>query len=99
MAAGAAAAADAAPPTPTPSPGRVSRSGRTRHSGTTIPQLRAFVENGGTIVAIGDSAANLAAQLKLPVENHLVENGAPLPRAKLLRAGLGAARKVDARIR
>jgi hypothetical protein len=56
----------------------------------TIPQLRAFVEAGGTIVAIGSSAANLAAHFQLPIENHLVENGTPLPRA-LLRAGLGAA--------
>ena len=58
----------------------------------TIPQLRAFVEAGGTIVAIGSSAANLARHLKLPVENHLVENGAPLPRSKYFVPGslLGA---------
>ncbi|NQW02511.1 MAG: peptidase [Acidobacteria bacterium] len=39
----------------------------------TVPQLKAFVENGGRIVAIGSSASNLAGHLNLPVENHLVE--------------------------
>jgi hypothetical protein len=48
----------------------------------TIPHLRQFVEAGGTIVAIGGSAANLAAYFDLPVENHLVENGTALPRAR-----------------
>jgi len=53
----------------------------------TIPQIRAFVENGGTVVAISDSAMNLARQLKLPVENHLVENGDDLPAAKYFVPG------------
>jgi hypothetical protein len=53
----------------------------------TVPQLRAFVEAGGTIVAIGSSAANLARHLQLPVTNHLVENGTPLPRAKYFVPG------------
>ncbi|MCC6242642.1 MAG: peptidase [Gemmatimonadaceae bacterium] len=53
----------------------------------TIPQLRAFVENGGTIIAIGSSAANLAAAFKLPIENKLVENGTPLPRTKFYVPG------------
>jgi hypothetical protein len=53
----------------------------------TIPQLRQFVEAGGTIVAIGDSAANLATHLSLPVEDAV-----PLPRAKYFVPGsiLGA---------
>ncbi len=41
----------------------------------TIPQLRAFVEQGGTIIAIG-SATNIAYRLGLPVVNHLVERTA-----------------------
>ena len=53
----------------------------------TLPPLRQFIEGGGTVIAIGDSAVNLAAWLKLPVENHLVENGAPLPRAKYFVPG------------
>jgi hypothetical protein len=53
----------------------------------TVPQLRAFLEAGGRIIAIGGSAV-LARQLGLPVGDHLVErlpSGAvrPLPREKL----------------
>lgn len=63
----------------------------------TIPQLRVFAEAGGTIVAIGSSAQNLAAQLNLPVENHLVENGQPLPRSKYFVPGSVLTAKVDTR--
>lgn len=38
---------------------------------TSLPQLKKFVEDGGVIVASG-GATNLAYQLGLPVENHLV---------------------------
>jgi hypothetical protein len=53
----------------------------------TIPQLRQFVEAGGTIVAIGDSASNLATHFALPVEDAVA-----LPRAKYFVPGsiLGA---------
>jgi hypothetical protein len=61
----------------------------------TIPQIRTFVENGGTVIALSDAAMNLAQQLKLPVENHLVENGAPLPRAKFFVPGSVLTAKVD----
>jgi Zinc carboxypeptidase len=61
----------------------------------TIPQIRAFVENGGTVVALSDSAMNLAQQLKLPIENHLVENGAPIPAAKFFVPGSVLTAKVD----
>src|SRR5204863_7632946 len=61
----------------------------------TIPQIRAFIENGGTVVALSDSAMNLAAQLKLPIENHLVENGAPIPAAKFFVPGSVLSVKVD----
>jgi hypothetical protein len=52
----------------------------------TLPQLKKFLEDGGTILAIGSSTA-LARQLDLPVANHLVTNGddgreRPLPREK-----------------
>ncbi|QKJ29673.1 peptidase [Mucilaginibacter mali] len=44
----------------------------------TIPQLKAFLEAGGTIVTIG-SSANLAYQLNLPVKNAIVDDkGNPL---------------------
>ncbi len=41
---------------------------------TTIPELREFLEKGGTLVAIGGSTS-LAEILGLPVEDHLVEMG------------------------
>ena len=53
-------------------------------SGTAAPSSR-----------IGDSAANLAAYLQLPIENHLVENGAPLPRAKFFVPGSVLSARVD----
>jgi hypothetical protein len=61
----------------------------------TIPQLRAFVEAGGTIVAIGSSSENIAAHLQLPVENHLVENGEPLPRSKYFVPGSLLGARID----
>src|SRR5262249_27524406 len=52
----------------------------------TIPQIKAFLEAGGRVVAIG-SSTTLARHLGLPVENQLVEKTAsgaeqPLPREK-----------------
>jgi hypothetical protein len=53
---------------------------------TTVPQLKKFLEDGGTIVAVGRSS-NLARLLNLPISNHLIERSAdgtvrPLPREK-----------------
>jgi hypothetical protein len=62
---------------------------------TTLPQIKTFLDNGGTVIAIGTSAMNLAQQLKLPVENHLVENGAPIPPAKYFVPGSVLTAKVD----
>jgi hypothetical protein len=39
----------------------------------TGPQLKRFLEDGGTILAVGRSAMNLAQVMQLPVGNHLVE--------------------------
>jgi hypothetical protein len=39
----------------------------------TGPHLRKFVEDGGTILAVGRSSLNLAEILALPVGNHLIE--------------------------
>lgn len=50
----------------------------------TVPQLRAFVEEGGTLIAIGSSTA-IAAHLGLPVTNALVD-----PRSPLSNRPLGA---------
>jgi len=48
----------------------------------TLPQIRAFVENGGTLLAVG-SAANIAYPLGLPVANAVVDSsGVALPRSR-----------------
>jgi hypothetical protein len=61
----------------------------------TIPQLRTFVESGGTIVAIGEAAANLAVHFKLAIEDHLTESGAPLARSNYFVPGSILRAKVD----
>jgi len=40
---------------------------------TTIPALKKFVEDGGTVIAIGSSTTSLAGHFGLPVSNGLVE--------------------------
>ena len=47
-----------------------------------LPKIRAFVENGGTLLALGD-AAEIGYKLGLPVTDAVVdENGKALPRSK-----------------
>jgi hypothetical protein len=54
---------------------------------TTVPQLRKFLEAGGTILTVG-SSTSLGKELGLPLANHLVEKGSkegeerPLPAEK-----------------
>jgi hypothetical protein len=53
----------------------------------TVPQLKRFLEDGGTILAVGRSAMNLAELLQLPIRNHLLERSPdgstrPLPGEK-----------------
>jgi hypothetical protein len=62
---------------------------------TTLPKIREFVEQGGTVIAIGDSAMNLAKFLALPIDDHLIENGTPLPRAKYFVPGSILSAAVD----
>ncbi|HEX6367619.1 MAG TPA: M14 metallopeptidase family protein [Longimicrobium sp.] len=57
----------------------------------TVPRLREFLENGGTVLTIGGSTV-LAKHLGLPIEDHLVEagpDGQPrhLPREKYFIPG------------
>ena len=61
----------------------------------TLPMLKQFVENGGTVIAIGGSATNLGRFLGLPMENHLVENGQPLPPTKYYVPGSVLQARVD----
>ncbi|HVJ28535.1 MAG TPA: hypothetical protein VM493_13390, partial [Vicinamibacterales bacterium] len=61
----------------------------------TIPKLRAFVEAGGTLIAIGSSAENIVRHFNLPLDDHLVEDGKPLPRAKYFVPGSVLTATVD----
>ncbi len=61
----------------------------------TLPHIKQFIENGGTVIAIGASAMNLGRHLSLPIENHLVENGAPLPQTKFYAPGSVLGARVD----
>jgi hypothetical protein len=62
----------------------------------TLPQLRKFLEAGGSIVAIGTSTS-LATRLGLPVANALVEPGTtrPLPPDKFYAPGCVLQVRVD----
>ncbi|MEX2283878.1 MAG: M14 family metallopeptidase [Gemmatimonadota bacterium] len=61
----------------------------------TLPQIEQFIRNGGTVITIGSSATNLAAFLKLPLEDHLVENGTPLNSTKFYVPGSVLSARVD----
>lgn len=64
-------------------------------TGQTVPQLKRFMEEGGSVVAIG-SATELATHLSLPVESALEgADGKPLPRAKYYIPGSILQAKVD----
>ena len=65
---------------------------------TTVPQLKSFLEAGGTVIAIG-SSTSIATHLGLPVENALVETvdgrQRPLPREKYYIPGSLLGARVD----
>jgi hypothetical protein len=54
---------------------------------TTLAAIKTFIENGGTVIAIGGSSPTLASYLGLPITDHLVEDGEPLPRTKFYVPG------------
>jgi hypothetical protein len=65
----------------------------------TIPQLKTFVESGGTVVTIG-SSTSMADLLGLPIRNFLTEKGPdgkdrPLPQEKFYIPGSILRMKVD----
>jgi hypothetical protein len=69
----------------------------------TVPALRKFVEDGGTIIAVGRSASNLARLFDLPIGNHLVErapDGAlrPVPSERFYVPGSVLSAAVDTTI-
>jgi hypothetical protein len=61
----------------------------------TLPRLKEFIEQGGTVIAIGSSATNLAAYLRLPLENQLAESGTPLPHTRFFVPGSVLSARVD----
>jgi hypothetical protein len=63
------------------------RNQRGRVTERTLAAVRRFVERGGTVIAIGSSTPGLVTALGLPVSNHLVENGEPLPRTRFYVPG------------
>jgi hypothetical protein len=61
----------------------------------TLPQVRKFLDEGGTVIAVGGSTA-LAMQLGLPIESALVdEDGKPLRREKYYVPGSILQARVD----
>ena len=61
----------------------------------TLEQVKQFVQDGGTVIAIGASAMGAVQQFALPVTNHLLENGNPLPREKFYVPGAVVRVSVD----
>ena len=58
----------------------------------TVPQLKKFLEDGGTILAVGRSGLSLAGLMDLPVDSHMVERSSdgtsrPLPSEKFYVPG------------
>ena len=66
---------------------RSSRDDRVRSRRRRSRQVKQFVQDGGTVIAIGASAMGAVQQFGLPVTNHLVENDNPLPREKFYVPG------------
>ncbi|MEO8075487.1 MAG: M14 metallopeptidase family protein [Acidobacteriota bacterium] len=56
-------------------------------SSKTITQIKEFVQQGGTVIAIGGAALGAVQQFGLAAANHLTENGSPLPREKFYVPG------------
>jgi len=71
------------------------RDQRGRVTDTTLAAVRSFVENGGTVIAIGGSAETLVRLLDLPVTDYMVENGRPLDRTEFYVPGSIVRASVD----
>ncbi len=53
----------------------------------TLKQVQDFVQQGGTVIAIGNAAEGAIEAFGLPLADHLVENGQPLGREKFYVPG------------
>ncbi|HLA14129.1 MAG TPA: peptidase, partial [Gemmatimonadaceae bacterium] len=60
----------------------------------TVPSIRAFLEAGGTVLAIG-SATTLASELGLPIAHAPLDSGKPLPRSRFYIPGSILSMRVD----
>jgi len=60
----------------------------------TVPQIRAFLEAGGTVLAMG-SATEIGIHLGLPIANAFVDSGKPLPRSRFYVPGSILTMRVD----
>jgi hypothetical protein len=60
----------------------------------TVPQLRQFLNDGGTIVAIGGSTS-IGRHVGLPIASHLVQDGKPLPQSRFYVPGSVMQVRVD----
>ena len=60
----------------------------------TVPHIRAFLEGGGTVLAIG-SATTLASELGLPVAPAPLDSGKAVPRSRFFIPGSILAMRVD----
>ncbi|HEU5260411.1 MAG TPA: peptidase, partial [Gemmatimonadales bacterium] len=83
---------------PAPDPARIpaeyhSRLGRVTVAAT-VPLLRQFLSDGGTIIAIG-SSTSMGRHAGLPVSSHLVQDGKPLPRSRFYVPGSVLRARVD----
>ena len=80
--------------TPAPTPEEFTRR-QGAVTAQTMAQVRQFVEEGGSVIAIGGVADAYAQQFGLPVTSHLVENGQPLSREKFYAPGCVLQMAVD----
>jgi len=60
----------------------------------TVPQIRAFLEEGGTVLAVG-SATAIGEQLGLPIARALTDSAGPLPRSRFYVPGSILTMRVD----
>jgi len=72
--------------TPEPIPAEFARR-QGQVTAQTVAQIKQFVQEGGTLIAIGSQAMSAAQEFGLPVTSHLMENGKPIPREKFFVPG------------
>jgi uncharacterized membrane protein YgcG len=72
--------------TPQPVPADLARR-QGQVTAQTLVRIKQFVQDGGTLIAIGPSAMGAARLFELPVTNHLIANGDVLPREKFYVPG------------